>query len=40
MVVYTFNPITQQRQGQRQADLCEFKDSLVYLVSSRLARVT
>jgi hypothetical protein len=25
---------------QRQADLCEFKDSLVYRVSSRTARAT
>jgi hypothetical protein len=35
MVAYAFNPSTQK---QKQADLCEFKVSLVYIVSSRRVR--
>ena len=31
-----FNP----KPGQRQADLCEFKDNLVYILSTRTARYT
>ena len=34
MMAHTFNPNT------READLCEFKASLVYKVSSRTARAT
>jgi hypothetical protein len=37
MMVHTLSPST-GRQGQ--ADLCEFKDILVYRVSSRTARTT
>jgi hypothetical protein len=33
-------PLIQALRRQRQADLCEFKASLVYKVSSRTARVT
>lgn len=32
MVAHTFNPST---RGQRQADLCAFKTSMVYIASSR-----
>jgi hypothetical protein len=35
MVMHVFNPVL-----QRQADLCEFEASLVYIESSRIARVT
>jgi hypothetical protein len=35
MVASAFNPSTGR---QRQADLCEFEASLVYIVSSRTAR--
>ena len=31
---------TFERQRQRQVNLCEFKTSLVYIVSSRIAGVT
>jgi hypothetical protein len=31
-------PLTQNLEGRRQVDLCEFKVSLVYKVSSRTAR--
>ena len=34
MLVYTFNPST----PEAEADLCEFQTSLVYIVSSRIAR--
>ena len=34
MVMHTFNP----RQAGRQADLCEFQASLLYIVSSSTAR--
>lgn len=37
MVAHSLNPSTRR---QRQADVREFKASLVYLVSSRLARAT
>lgn len=33
-------PIISALKRQRQEDLCEFKDSLVYRSSSRLARTT
>ena len=36
-VAHTINPST---QGQRKVDLCEFKASLVYTLSSRTARAT
>ena len=36
MVVHTFNP----SMRQRQVDLCEFKASLVFRVSSRTAMAT
>ena len=35
-VLHTFNPSTPK--AERQEDVCEFKASLVYLVSSRIAR--
>lgn len=35
--MHTFNTSTQR---QRQADLCEFKASLVYVVSSKTAKAT
>jgi hypothetical protein len=35
MVVHPFNPALGK---QRQMDLCEFKASLVYKLSSRIAR--
>jgi hypothetical protein len=37
VVVHAFNPSSWR---QRQEDLCEFEASLVYLVSSRIARAT
>ena len=33
-------PLIQALRRQRQADLCEFKASLVYTMSSRTARAT
>ena len=36
LVAHTFNPSTWE---QRQAELCEFEVSLIYRVSSRMARV-
>ena len=37
MVVHTFNPSTQEAEA---GNLCEFKASLIYIVSSKAARAT
>ena len=36
----TGTPLIQAIKKERQADLCEFEDSLVYRASSRIARAT
>ena len=38
MVAHTFNPNTQE--ASTQVDLCEYRTSLVYRVSFRIARAT
>jgi hypothetical protein len=39
VLVHTFNPKMPLNQKQRQVDFCEFEASLIYRVSSRMARV-
>jgi hypothetical protein len=38
--VYWCTPLIPALRGQRQADLCEFKASLIYLMNSRTLRTT